>query len=240
MVINADDPVVLEVARRGRARQVRFAVTSAIDEGVTVSGDSVAYRSSQGDQPLVPLSAIRLPGRHLLSDVLAASAAGWAAGISADAMTRAVATFDGVEHTLELAGEVGGVTFVNDSKATNVLAAKAAIECFDRALVVILGGRFKGGNLADLEAPLSSRGAAVVAIGEARDQIRATLGASVVIQGAASMREAVRKAFALAPAGGTVLLAPACASLDMFDDYAERGRVFKKEVASLAQNAPAR
>ena len=238
MVINADDPLVLQIARRGRARQVPFALTSSIDEGVVVSRDSVAYRSPTAEHPLVPLSAVHLPGRHLLSDVLAASAAGWVVGVSADAMTRAVSTFEGIEHALEPVGEVDGVRFVNDSKATNVVAARAAVECFDRGLVVIMGGRFKGGDLSELEPPLMARATAVVVIGEAREQIRTVLGSCLDIQEAETMRDAVRSAFALARPGGTVLLAPACASLDMFDSYADRGRVFKKEVAALAQDAP--
>lgn len=240
MVINADDPLVLEIARRGRARQVPFAVTTSIDEGVTVSGDSIAYRSPEGDRPLMPLSAVRLPGQHLLSDVLAASAVGCVAGVSTAAMERAVGTFEGIEHALESAGEIDGIRFVNDSKATNVAAARAAIECFERDLVVIMGGRFKGGDLFDLEAVLPSRVTAVVSIGEARDRIRMALGSACEVREAETMRDAVRDAFELARPGGTVLLAPACASLDMFENYAERGRVFKKEVALLAQDAPAR
>lgn len=239
MVINADDPLVLELARRGRARPLRFGVTSPPEEGVLVADGAVVRRAPEGDRPLLPLSAVRVPGRHLLSDVLAASAAACAAGVSPGAIERAVRGFGGSEHTLEAAGEVAGVRFVNDSKATNVLAARAAIECFERNVVVILGGRFKGGNLADLLPPLAARARAVVAIGEAREQIRETLGAAVDVTEAATLGEAVRAAHALAGGAGTVLLAPACASLDMFRDYAERGRVFKEEVARLAQEAAA-
>ena len=239
MVINADDPLVLELARRGQARPLRFGVTSPVDDGVLVAGGLVVRRSPDGDRPLLPLSAVRVPGRHLLSDVLAASAAACAAGVSSGAIERAVRAFGGSEHTLEAAGEVGGVRFVNDSKATNVLAARAAIECFERDVVVILGGRFKGGDLSRLAAPLAARARAVVAIGEAREHIRAVLGTTVDVTEAVTLRAAVRAAFALAHGAGTVLLAPACASLDMFSDYAERGRVFKEEVARLAQDVAA-
>ena len=239
MVINADDPLVLELARRGRARPLQFAVTSPVDDGVLLAGESIVRRSPDGDRPLLPLSAVRLPGRHLLSDVLAASAAASAAGVSPAAIERAVRAFEGCEHTLEAAGEVGGVRFVNDSKATNVLAARAAIECYERSLVVILGGRFKGGDLAGLAPALAARARAVVAIGEARARIRAELGAAVDVTEAPTLRAAVRAAFDLARGEGTVLLAPACASLDMFRDYAERGRVFKEEVARLARDMAA-
>lgn len=239
MVINADDPLVLELARCGQARPLQFGVASPIDDGVAVAGGAIVRRTPAGDRPLLPLSAVQVPGRHLLSDVLAASAAACAAGVSSGAIERAVSAFGGSEHTLEAAGEVGGVRFVNDSKATNVLAARAAIECFERDVVVILGGRFKGGDLSELVAPLAARARAVVAIGEARGQIRNVLGTTVDVTEAETLRAAVRAAFALASGAGTVLLAPACASLDMFSDYAERGRVFKEEVARLAQDVTA-
>ncbi len=239
MVINADDPLVLELARRGRARPLRFAVTSPMTDGVLLAGGSIVRRSPDGDRPLLPLSAVQVPGRHLLSDVLAASAAASAAGVSPAAIERAVRGFGGCEHALEPAGEVAGVRFVNDSKATNVLAARAAIESCERGVVVIMGGRFKGGNLAELVPALAARARAVVAIGEARTRIRTELGATVDVTEASTLRAAVRAAFALASGGGTVLLAPACASLDMFRDYAERGRVFKEEVVRLAQDTAA-
>ena len=182
----------------------------------------------------MPLSAVRLPGRHLLSDVVAAAAVGTLAGVDPAAMTRAVQSFAGLEHTLEFVAEHRGVRYVNDSKATNPAAARAAIECFDRGLVVILGGRFKGGRMADLGAPLAARDAAVVAIGEARPRVREALGGVVTVAEADSMSDAVAAARRLARTGGTVLLAPACASLDMFSDYAERGRAFKEAVGRLS------
>ena len=234
MVINADDPRVLEMARGGRARALRFTVSRTLPEGVHVTAGAIAHRSGGEDRPLVPLSAVRLPGRHLLSDVAAAAAVGTLAGVDPGAMTRAVQSFAGLEHALEFVAEHGGVRFVNDSKATNPAAARAAIECFDRRLVVILGGRFKGGRMADLRAPLRARGAAVVAIGEARPRVREALAGAAPVVDADTMADAVAAARKLAAAGGTVLLAPACASLDMFSDYAERGRAFKEAVGRLA------
>jgi UDP-N-acetylmuramoylalanine--D-glutamate ligase len=235
MVINADDPYVLEMAKHGRARVLPFALDTALAEGIVVDGGAIAHRSSHGIQPLIPLSAIKLLGRHLLADVMAATGAAALASVPAEAMTRAVASFPGLEHTLEPAGEVAGVRFVNDSKATNIEAARRAIECFPHGLVLILGGHFKGGSFQDLSAVLAGRADALVAIGEARPLIREALVSAVRIEDAESMREAVRAAFRLAKPGGTVLLAPACASLDMFTDYAERGRVFKQEVERLAE-----
>ncbi len=150
-------------------------------------------------------------------------------------MRRAVEGFKGLEHALEPVAEIDGVSFVNDSKATNIEAALRAIQSFDAGEVVILGGRFKGGNFADLRAALESRQAKVVAIGEARLLIHAALDGHVPVHDAPDMVAAVRAAFGLASPGQTVVLAPACASFDMFRDYAERGRVFKQEVARLAE-----
>jgi UDP-N-acetylmuramoylalanine--D-glutamate ligase len=150
-------------------------------------------------------------------------------------MTRAVEAFSGLEHALEPVSEVGGVRFVNDSKATNVEAARRAIESFGDGLVVILGGRFKGGDFRDLLAPLAARRATVVAIGEARPLIVEALSGPVTVREAADMSSAVRTAFASASPGSTVVMAPACASFDMFRDYAERGRVFKQEVLRLQE-----
>jgi UDP-N-acetylmuramoylalanine--D-glutamate ligase len=150
-------------------------------------------------------------------------------------MTAAVENFTGLEHALEPVTRVGGVQFVNDSKATNIEAARRAIESFGEGLVVILGGKFKGGDFADLAGALIARAATVVSIGESRGLVAAALGSRVRVEEADDMKGAVRQAFALAAPGGTVLLAPACASFDMFRDYAERGRKFKEEVGRLRE-----
>ena len=233
MVINADDPRVLEIARTGRARPCRFAVDTLLSEGVAVADDAITRRSADGDERLVPLSAVQIPGRHLLSDIAAAAAVGSLAGIDSEALTRAVQSFTGLEHTLEFVREVGGVRYVNDSKATNVVASRAAIECFGDGLVVILGGRFKAGRFEDLRLALTTRGASVVAIGEARPEIRRALAPEIDVHDTETMDDAVEMAAALMRPGGTVLLAPACASLDMFRDYAARGAAFKRAVAAL-------
>ena len=211
-VVNADDPQTLALARAGRAKQVTFSV----------------------DTPIVPLSSIRLIGRHLVADVMAAATVAQIAGVAHDAMVRAVESFTGLEHALEPVGVVNGIRFINDSKATNVEAAQRAIESFDGGLVVIMGGRFKSGDFSLLREPLRSRGAKVVAIGEAAPMIERAFEGAVPVEQAGTLQSAVRRGLALAPENGVVLLAPACASFDMFRDYAERGQVFKNEVLKLA------
>jgi UDP-N-acetylmuramoylalanine--D-glutamate ligase len=233
-VVNADDPAALAIARNGRARRFDFAVTASPAEGVTVQDGQVARRAGHTYESLFPVSAVELRGRHLLADVVAASAVSVLAGAPPAAMRAALQGFTGLEHALERVLDIGGVTFVNDSKATNVLSARQSIESFDRGVVAILGGRYKGGDFADLRVSLAQRGDGVVAIGEAATQVTDALSGIVPIERATTMAEAVRRAYALARPGGTVVLAPACSSFDMFADYAARGRSFKDEVHRLA------
>jgi len=233
VVINADDPDALALARGARGRRFQFSANPSVQEGVVVLPGAVAYRHAGRDEPLVPVSAVKLIGRHLLADVAAAAAVAKLSGVSSAGMTRAVESFRGLEHVMELVAEVRGVRFVNDSKATNVGSALRAIESFGDALVVILGGRYKGGDFGHLREPLASRNAKVIAIGEARPLLRAALEPAVPVTEAESLADAVRQAFDRARPHGAVLLAPACSSFDMFVDYEERGRAFKREVAEL-------
>ncbi len=233
VVVNADDPGALALAARAAAQRLEFGQVAPLTAGVVAAGRAIVHRTAAGDRPLVPLGAVRVMGLHLLSDVLAAVAVGVLAGVPPDVMTEAIGSFGGLEHVLEPVAEIGGVGFVNDSKATNVEAARLAVESVPRPVVPIMGGRFKGGDLRELRDAVRARVDTIVAIGEARELIRAALGDLVPVVDAADMEEAVRAAFGAARPGGTVLLAPACASFDMFRDYAARGRAFKEAVARL-------
>jgi len=233
-VINADDPTVLELARRGRATARLFARSGSIARGTVVEDGWIVDRRQDLAARLVPLEAIHLLGPHLVNDVMAAATVGAIAGAAPEAMTAAVDAFRGLEHAMELVGEVDGVRFVNDSKATNVESALRSIESFERDLVPIIGGKFKGGDLRLLREPLRARAKAVVAIGEARPLVREALADVIEVLEADTFAEAVDRAFALAKPAGVVLLAPACASFDMFRDYAERGMRFKDEVKRIA------
>ena len=232
-VINADDPTVLELARRGRATARLFARSGSIARGTVVEDGWIVDRRPDLAARLVPLDAIHLLGPHLVNDVMAAATVGAIAGAAPEAMTAAVDAFRGLEHAMELVGEVDGVRFVNDSKATNVESALRSIESVERDLVPIIGGKFKGGDLRLLREPLRARAKAVVAIGEARPLVREALADVIEVLEPDTLAEAVDRAFALAKPSGVVLLAPACASFDMFRDYAERGRRFKDEVKRI-------
>jgi UDP-N-acetylmuramoylalanine--D-glutamate ligase len=148
-------------------------------------------------------------------------------------MVQALRGSHGLPHVMEPAGEVHGVRFVNDSKATNVEAARRSIESFPRGVVAIIGGRYKGGDFRELRTPMRDHGRAVIAIGEAAPLVREALADSVTVLEAASMDDAVARGFEAAKPDGVVVLAPACSSFDWFRDYAARGDAFKAAVRKL-------
>jgi UDP-N-acetylmuramoylalanine--D-glutamate ligase len=231
-VVNADDPTVMERSAGIAARRVEFSSSGREGAVFALDKDWIVKRTPAGAERLIPASAVELTGRHMLHNVLAAAAVSSVAGVSSSAMVQALEGFRGLEHVMEPVAEIGGIRFVNDSKATNVEAARRSIESFDN-VVAIVGGRFKGGDLRELSAPLTERGRAVVAIGEAAPRVREALSGTVPIVEAGSIDEAVECGYEAAQPGGVVLLAPACASFDWFRDYADRGRAFKEAVVRL-------
>ena len=232
-VVNADDDLVMERAASVRGQRVVFSLEGRGEADFVVERDWIVRKTSTGAAPMVPAAAVELTGRHMLNNVLAATAVADVAGVARSAMVDALRGFHGLEHVMEAVGEIAGVRFVNDSKATNVEAARRSIESFDGGVVAIVGGRFKGGDLRELRGPLSTRGRAVIAIGDATPLVAEALAGVVPVTAATSMRDAVEKGFEAAKPGGVVLLAPACASFDWFSDYAARGRAFKEEVNRL-------
>jgi UDP-N-acetylmuramoylalanine--D-glutamate ligase len=229
-VVNADSQEAVQMTQHVRARVVTFGVDAPAD--IHVGRGFVWQRTSEGDIPLLPVAAIHLQGRHMLSNVAAATAISHLAGASGASLARALEGFRGLEHVMEIVASRGGVRFVNDSKATNIDAAARSIESFDK-VIAIIGGKYKGGDFSDLAGPLRGHGRAVVAIGEARPMVKAALQDVVPVTEAETLADAVRQAWDLAVPDGVVLLAPACSSFDMFADYAERGRKFKEEVRKL-------
>jgi UDP-N-acetylmuramoylalanine--D-glutamate ligase len=240
-VVNADDPVVLAQARAAVARKLLVRVNGEPlpGEGAFFAGDAATQRLDGREEVLFSRGDVRLPGAHLAGDLLVAAAAARLMGAPGEAIAPAVRGFRGVEHVLEHVATVEGVSYFNDSKATNVDAARRSLEAFDRPLVVIMGGRYKGGDFAELAPALRARGGRVLAIGEASRRVLAALGAQVATEPCDSLAAAVVRARALARPGDVVLLAPACSSFDMFSDYVERGRAFKAEVRRLEAAAQA-
>jgi UDP-N-acetylmuramoylalanine--D-glutamate ligase len=182
------------------------------------------------DLPL-PVEEVRLRGRHNLENAMGASAAALASGVPADAVARALRAFTGVPHRLEEVGTVGGVLYVNDSKATNVASALRGIEAFDGGVHAILGGSLKGGGFEGLRGAVASRCRACYLIGEAAERLERDLAGTAPLRRCGDLESALRAASAAAAPGDVVLLSPACASYDQFRDYEERGERFRALVA---------
>ncbi|HJQ27090.1 MAG TPA: UDP-N-acetylmuramoyl-L-alanine--D-glutamate ligase [Blastocatellia bacterium] len=197
----------------------------------------------QSEVEIMPLADIPLRGMHNVENVMTALAAVFCAMRTqvADlpALVAAVKQFPGVEHRIEYVAEIDGVKFYNDSKATNVDSTVKALEAFERNIIVILGGKDKGSDYTPLAPLIRERVKQVVLLGAASDKIAAQLDGVRPTRRTASMQDAVQQAMQAATAGDTVLLAPACASFDMFDNYEHRGRVFKQEVMNLASRSEA-
>lgn len=177
---------------------------------------------------------LSLRGRHNLYDSLAAAVAARVMEVRSEVVRESLMSFEGVPHRLEFIRELDGVRYVNDSKATNVNAVWYALESFTEQVVLIVGGRDKGNDYASLKPLLREKARAVIAIGESAAKVSSELGPEAehaVI--AENLQEAVRYARVFAEPGDVVLLSPACASFDMFENYEERGDVFKKLVNSL-------
>jgi UDP-N-acetylmuramoylalanine--D-glutamate ligase len=238
-VLNADDPVVSTWAEGLEAHVTMFSTERELDEGLFLRGRDLVGRTWSGERVLMSRDEMRLKGVHNVQNVLAALAAGLACGAGPDSMRETVRGFAPVEHRLERVAEVGGVTFYNDSKATNVDAAVKAVEALSEEpgrVVLILGGRGKNAPYAPLAPLVEEKARALVTLGEDAERIEAELKEFAPTSRASDMADAVRRAYREAEPGDAVLLAPACASFDMFTSFEHRGRVFKEEVEKLKKS----
>jgi UDP-N-acetylmuramoylalanine--D-glutamate ligase len=237
-VLNADDAEASRFAP-ARAAVYWFSRTRRVAAGAYLRDGQIVFRRDGGDTVLMPREEIPLRGEHNVENVLAAAAAASLVGVSPGEIAAGVRSFAGVEHRLEFVAEIRGVSFFNDSKATNVDATLKALDAFAGGLWVILGGKDKGSDYTLLADVLRARARGVMLIGAASEKIAAQLKGVVEMERAGTLDRAVRLAFERARAGDTVLLAPACASFDQFENYEHRGRVFKQVVRQLElENSP--
>ncbi|HKN84019.1 MAG TPA: UDP-N-acetylmuramoyl-L-alanine--D-glutamate ligase, partial [Pyrinomonadaceae bacterium] len=231
-VLNADDPTVSSWENGLRARVMKFSVKQELGDGIFLRGRELVF----GGQSLLNVDEMKLRGMHNVENVAAAFAVGIAAGAPVESMSATVKRFDPVEHRLEFVAEIEGVKFYNDSKATSVDATLKALEAFAHEpgkIVLILGGRGKKAPYAPLESLVREKVRNLVLIGEDAETIANELGNSAPFERASDMEDAVWRSFNAAERGDVVLLAPACASFDMFDSFEHRGKVFKSFVNSV-------
>jgi len=232
-VLNRDNPLVWSLAGEAASEVYGFSRKRRLRRGAFIEDGRIVVRDGK-PETVLPASRIPLPGSHNLENVLAAALIGHLLGVPAPSLRRSILAFRGLEHRLEDVLRVKGVRFVNDSKATTVDATLKALASFDRPVVLILGGRGKGGDFSPLRGGVRKRVRSVVLVGEAADKIETALGGVVPVDRVSTYREVVRTAFERAVRGDVVLLAPACTSWDMFKNFEERGRTFKREVRLLA------
>jgi UDP-N-acetylmuramoylalanine--D-glutamate ligase len=232
-VLNADDPTCVELAGRTRAQVFWFSRKHEVAQGAYVHKGEVLFRRAGAQQEVMLASEIPLKGAHNLENVLAAVCAGVLMGCEASKIAGAIRHFKAVAHRLEYVATVRGVEYYNDSKATNVDATIKALESFPGNIHLILGGKDKGSDYTVLNDLLRHRVKSVYTIGTAAEKIQSQIKGATGIVPAGTMDAAVKQAAASAEPGDVVLLAPACASFDQFQNYEHRGSVFKELVLAL-------
>jgi UDP-N-acetylmuramoylalanine--D-glutamate ligase len=234
-VLNQEDGNVRPVASRLRSQVFWFSASRAVTRGTYFDGRHIVWVSSNRSESIIARAEVPLKGSHNVENAAAAITAAHLAGAASTRIAEAVRNFRAVEHRLESVAEFQGVHFYNDSKATNVDATIKALEAFDSGVILILGGRDKGGDFRVLSRLIQQRVRSLVLLGEASSTIRSQLTGTAPMLQAESMKSAVRLSFQQAKPGDTVLLAPACASFDMFQNYEHRGREFKAAVRDIIQ-----
>jgi UDP-N-acetylmuramoylalanine--D-glutamate ligase len=235
-ILNADDSA-LQPYKPATPRVYWFSRKQPMAQGAFVRGEEIVFRSEAREEVLLHLRDIPLLGAHNLENVLAAASAARLAGASSQQIAQAVRSFSGVEHRIEFVAEIGGVRYYNDSKATNVDATLKALDSFPGRVLIILGGKDKDSDYTVLQKPLREKAILALLIGAAAEKIEKQIAGSVAIERSGTLEHAVETASHAGRPGDVVLLAPACASFDQFQNYEHRGRVFKEFVHQLERQA---
>jgi UDP-N-acetylmuramoylalanine--D-glutamate ligase len=230
IILNADDPLVMAMQGEGR-NCLTFSTQKRTDFYLQRGANDTLMH---GEQVLMTADELLLEGTHNIANALAALALGHAVGMDMNAMCRALKKFKGLAHRMQKVAEVRGVRWVNDSKATNIGACIAALRGYDRKVILIAGGDGKGADMRELVPAVKAKTKGVILVGKDAELINQALDGCVPVYFAANMREAVRIAADHAEAGDSVLLSPACASLDQYKSYADRGNKFAEAVMELA------
>ena len=235
-VVFGGNRLTVSMAEKAKSRKWYFELDclSELSPHLHLDGPWIVKHENGVTTPLASLEEFQLVGRHNRLNAMAASAAAALLGISGEEIGDALLHFQGLPHALEQVAVVDGVRFYNDSKATNVQAVRAALESFDGGILLILGGRFKGGDFRDLRDLVASKVKCVFAIGESRERVRDALIGAAPVEIASDLESAVESAHRRASPGDVVLLSPAGSSFDMFRDYRDRGERFRAAVARLA------
>jgi UDP-N-acetylmuramoylalanine--D-glutamate ligase len=234
-VLNTDDQNSRSLASGGECRKVFFSINEELEQGAFIRQDKLVSRWNGEESQIIDTHEIGIRGPHNLSNAAAACAICSILGVKISSMRKALREFTGVEHRLEKVATISGVDFINDSKATNVESVWYALLSVPPPILLIAGGKDKGGDFTKLRELVQKNVKALILIGEAKEKIKEALGDLVPTSKSISLEEAVGLTFQQAAAKDTVLLSPGCASFDMFRDYQHRGQVFKSSVKGLNQ-----
>ena len=233
-VLNADDPTCVSLAAAAKAKLSWFSRKKEVEQGAFVRDAHIFFRDGNDEKEIMPIAEISLKGSHNVENVLAAASVGMLMRCDPDQIRKTIREFKAVEHRLEYVATIRGVEYYNDSKATNVDATIKAIESFPANIHLILGGKDKGSDYSVLNDLLRQRVKAVYTIGAAAAKIESQIKTATEIVHAETLDAAVKRAAKVAHPGDIVLLAPACASFDQFQNYEHRGKTFKEIVKTLA------
>ncbi len=237
VIYNVDDVETRTRVQKNTPSGVRtlpFSSRQRLDDGACVVEGMLTIRAQAKESRLLPVEDISIRGEHNLYNAMAAALAAHEMGVSPASIRATLKNFKGVEHRLEFVREINGVRYINDSKATNVDSVWYAVRSFDAPQILLLGGRDKGNNYSALDEPVRKHVRAIIAIGESAEKVRDHFAPLVPVDVASSMEDAVHTAARRAHAGDIVLLSPACASFDWFENYEHRGRVFKDIVRAMS------
>jgi UDP-N-acetylmuramoylalanine--D-glutamate ligase len=239
-VLNGGDPVIRNLSKTVRARKLFFNKPGDREEGAIIQNEKIVFRLGEKDRPSesLDLSGFNLKGKHNVENAAAAGLAALAAGATMAGIEKAIKRFQGLDHRMAYVATIAGVKYFNDSKATNVDAVARAIDSFHEPLVLIMGGRDKGGDFGRLTGLVERHVKRLILMGEAGDQIAGSLESVTPVETVASMEDAVSRAHEIAETGDTVILSPGCASFDMYDNYAHRGESFRKAVERIKRKFP--
>ena len=236
-VLNADDGTIDAMSSEIKAKKWYFSLTSSVEVGAFFNGDDLVCFDHKGTRERLELGRVSLRGIHNIENMLAAAAAAKICSCPREAIQTALESFRGLPHRLEFVRELDGVNFYNDSKGTNVGSVVKSLRSFYHPIILIAGGKDKGGDYSLLKGTVTERVKLLVLMGEARRRMAEALGGCVPIAMAGTLEEAVHRAFDEAKPGDIVLLSPACSSFDMFRDYEERGDLFKEIVHQLTEHS---
>jgi UDP-N-acetylmuramoylalanine--D-glutamate ligase len=237
-VLNADDATINVMSSEIKARKSYFSLTSPLKAGAFFDRDSLIYRDSKGKAEHFKLARVSLQGIHNIENMLSVVVTAKICSCPKEAIQTALESFRGLPHRLEFVRELDGVSFYNDSKGTNVGSVVKSLRSFKEPIILIAGGKDKGGTYDPLKRILKEKVKRLILIGEARGRMAKAFGTSVSTTDADTLEEAVHRAFSESKQGDVVLLSPACSSYDMFRDYEERGNLFKEIVNQLGRDYP--